>query len=45
MPTGSYQLEIGIVSLVSYGSRVKLAIGGVKEDGWCSIGEIEERDK
>ena len=40
MPTGTYQLEIAIVSPVSYEPRVKLAIAGVNEDGWYPMGEI-----
>ncbi len=45
MPVGKYQLEIAIVSPVSYDPRVKLAIAGVKEDGWYPMGEIEVRDR
>ena len=41
MPIGKYQLEIAIVSPVSYEPRVKLAIEGITSDGWYSIGEIE----
>ena len=40
MPTGTYQLEIAIVSPVSYEPRLKLAISGVNEDGWYPMGEI-----
>jgi hypothetical protein len=40
MPAGTYQLEIAIVSPVSYEPRVKLAIAGVNEDGWYPMGEI-----
>ena len=40
MPTGSYNIEIAIVSPVSYEPRVKLAIAGIKEDGWYLMGEI-----
>ena len=44
MPLGKYQLEIAIVSPVSYEPRVKLAIEGITTDGWYSIGEIEVKD-
>jgi len=44
IPTGTYQLEIAIVSPVSYEPRVKLAIDGRKEDGWYAMGEIEVKD-
>jgi hypothetical protein len=40
MPTGTYQLEIAIVSPVSYEPRVKLAITRVNEDGWYPMGKI-----
>lgn len=45
MPLGSYQLEVGIVSPVSYEPRVKLAISGRTDDGWYPVGNIEVRDK
>ncbi|WP_455638150.1 DUF4832 domain-containing protein [Parabacteroides sp.] len=41
---GKYQLEIAIVSPVSYESRVKLAIEDITDDGWYPIGEIEVRE-
>lgn len=40
MPAGTYQLELAIVSPVTYETRVKLAIAGVNEDGWYPMGEI-----
>ena len=40
MPTGEYQLEIGIVDPVAFDPRVKLAIEGVNKDGWYSMGLI-----
>jgi hypothetical protein len=40
MPTGSYDIDIAIVSPVSFEPRVKLAIAGIREDGWYQIGEI-----
>lgn len=44
MPTGKYQLEIAIVSPVSLEPVVKLAIAGVRQDGWYSLGEIVVKD-
>lgn len=43
MPVGKYKIEIAIVSPVSWEPRVKLAIDGLTEDGWYSLGEIEVR--
>jgi len=40
MPSGTYHLEIAIVSPVSFEPRVKLAISGKTEDGWYLIGDI-----
>ena len=42
-PLGKYQLEVAIVSPVTYEPRVKLAIEGRTNDGWYSLGEIEIR--
>ena len=44
MPFGKYQLEIAIVSPVSYEPRVKLAIEGITVDGWYPMGEIEVKE-
>ena len=44
MPLGKYQVEIAVVSPVSYEPRVKLAIEGITADGWYSIGEIEIKE-
>jgi hypothetical protein len=41
LPVGTYQLEVGIVSPVTFEPRVKLAINGVNEDGWYPMGKIE----
>ena len=41
MPLGKYQVEVAIVSPVSYEPRVKLAIEGITADGWYPMGEIE----
>jgi hypothetical protein len=40
MPVGTYKIEIAIIAPVSNEPRVKLAIAGVNEDGWYSMGEI-----
>ncbi len=42
---GKYQLQIAIVSPVSYEPRIKLAIEGRNQDGWYSIGEIEIKEQ
>jgi hypothetical protein len=39
-PEGIYDLEIGIVSPVSFEPRVKLAIEGRAADGWYPMGKI-----
>jgi hypothetical protein len=39
-PAGVYQLEVAIVSPVSFEPKVKLAISGIEEDGWYPMGEI-----
>jgi hypothetical protein len=39
-PAGVYQLEVAIVSPISFEPKVKLAISGVDEDGWYPMGEI-----
>jgi hypothetical protein len=43
MPAGTYQIEIAIVSPVTYEPRVKLAIKSINEDGWYPMGEISVR--
>ncbi len=40
MPVGTYQIEIAIVSPVSFEPRVKIAIDGINTDGWYPMGEI-----
>jgi hypothetical protein len=45
IPPGKYQLEIAIVSPVSFEPRIKLAISGVEEDGWYPMGNIQVQDK
>ena len=44
MPLGKYQVEIAIVSPVSYEPRVKLAIEGITADGWYPMGEVEVKE-
>jgi hypothetical protein len=41
MPSGIYQLQIGIVDRQSHEPKVNLAIEGRDTEGWYSIGEIE----
>jgi hypothetical protein len=40
MPPGTYQIEIALVSPVSFEPRVKIAVAGVNEEGWYPMGEI-----
>ena len=40
MPEGTYDLDLALVCPVSHQPKVKLAIGGVKDDGWYSMGKI-----
>ena len=44
MLLGKYQLEVAIVSPVSYEPRVKLAIEGLTDEGWYLMGEIEVKE-
>jgi hypothetical protein len=44
IPAGTYHLEIAIVSPVSFEPRIKLAISGIKEDGWYYMGELTVKD-
>ena len=41
MPSGEYNLQIGIVDPQSHEPKVKLAIEGVDQDGWYTIGDIK----
>ena len=43
-PLGKYQLEVAIVSPVSFEPQVQLAMEGKTSDGWYAIGEIEVRE-
>jgi hypothetical protein len=40
MPEGDYELELAIVSPITYKPEVKLAIDGVNEEGWYPMGKI-----
>lgn len=41
MPSGIYQLQIGIVDPQSHEPKVKLAIEGRDKEGWYPVGKIE----
>jgi hypothetical protein len=43
MPTGEYDIQIGIVDRFSYEPKVKLAIEGRENDGWYTLGKIKVR--
>lgn len=43
MPTGIYQLQIGIVDVQTHNPGVNLAITGRESDGWYPLGNIEIR--
>ena len=40
MPEGIYELDIGIVSPHTFEPAVKLAIGGINNEGWYPMGTI-----
>jgi hypothetical protein len=40
MPAGEYQLQIGIIDRQSHEPRVKLAIEGMDQEGWYTIGRM-----
>ncbi|MCK0147147.1 DUF4832 domain-containing protein [Arenibacter sp. F26102] len=40
MPLGDYQIEVAIVDPVLFESRVKLAIEGVNDEGWYTMGDV-----
>jgi hypothetical protein len=44
MPSGSYQIQIGIVDRQSYQPKVNLANEGRNTDGWYPIGKIEIKE-
>ncbi|MBM1105636.1 DUF4832 domain-containing protein [Aurantibacter crassamenti] len=45
MPLGDYQIEVAIVDPVMFESRVKLAIEGINDEGWYSMGEVNISNK
>ena len=40
MPEGEYELQLGIVSPVTHQPEIKIAIKGMKEEGWYPMGKI-----
>ena len=40
MPVGTYDLDLAIISLYDHEPKVKLAIAGIKKDGWYNMGKI-----
>jgi len=44
VPTGEYDIQIGIVDRFSYEPKVKLAIEGRESDGWYQLGKIKVQD-
>jgi hypothetical protein len=43
LPTGEYQMQIGIVDIQSHEPKVNLAIAGKDPEGWYPLGKIEIR--
>jgi hypothetical protein len=43
IPEGNYTLELAIVSPITFKPGVKLAISGINEDGWYTMGKIDIR--
>ena len=41
MPDGEYNLQIGIIDRQSHEPKVKLAIEGIDQDGWYTIGNLK----
>jgi hypothetical protein len=41
LPTGTYQLQIGIVDRQTHQPKVNLAIEGRDTEGWYSLGKVE----
>ena len=41
MPSGEYNLQIGIIDCQSHEPEVNLAIEGRDAEGWYSLGQIE----
>ena len=44
MPTGEYDLQIGILDVSSKKPKVKLAISARQPDGWYELGKIKIRE-
>ena len=44
MPSGIYQLQIGIVDPQSLKPKINLAIEGKDSDGWYNIGQVEVKE-
>ena len=40
-PAGSYDLQIAMVDKAKHESAVKLAIQGIRKDGWYQLGKIK----
>jgi hypothetical protein len=43
MPEGTYDIDLGIISPHDLKPKVKLAIAGIREDGWYTMGKITVR--
>ncbi len=43
IPEGTYDLDLGIISPDDLKPKVKLAISGIREDGWYTMGKISIR--
>ena len=41
MPDGEYKLQIGMIDPQSHEPKVKLAIEGMDQDGWYTIGDLK----
>ena len=41
MPIGDYQIEVGLISPVTFKPKVKLAIRGLNKEGWYPVGEVK----
>ena len=41
MPNGEYKLQIGMIDPQSHEPKVKLAIEGMDQDGWYTIGDLK----
>lgn len=41
MPAGEYDLQVAILDTITGQPKVKLAIAGVRPDGWYNLGKIK----